>query len=623
MLLHRDGSSAPRPSGSPRPATTRVRAGGVVLSLLLLVHGLLLAGAVSGCHSTATPIVSPDAPAGLFPPSWSLPQPIETVEAGGGMVASGHPLASEVGAAVLERGGNAIDAAVAVGFALAAVLPAAGNLGGGGYLVHREASGEVTALDYRETAPARATRDMYLGPGGELTDRSRIGHLASGVPGSVAGLAAMHEKLGSLPWRELIEPAIELARGHVLDEPRRASRQAAADKLLRFPASAELFLPGGEPPPLGATVANPDLARTLERIAEHGAGDFYAGETADLLVAEMERGGGLITHQDLAAYRPLWRDPLEVGYRGHTLWTMPPSSSGGVTIGILANVLEGWDILPGFGSAELYHLEAEAMRWAFVDRNRWLGDPDFVEMPLERLLSDDYAAELRRRIVAGRAGRTPVEPATATSGGIHTTHYSIVDREGGVASVTTTINSLFGSGVVVAGAGFLLNDEMDDFAAKPGSPNQFGLVQGEANAIEPGKRMLSSMSPTLVEDRDGGVLLVVGTPGGSTIITTVFQVISNVIDHRMPVGDAVGAPRIHHQALPDELFFEPGGLAEETRAALAEMGYTLQERRDWSGDVQAIARSRHGGWIGVSDPRRGGAAVGVEAAAARRTAASR
>jgi gamma-glutamyltranspeptidase/glutathione hydrolase len=574
---------------------------------------------VAGCQPATTP-VSP--PAESLPPAWTLPHPLAAVEATDGMVVSGHPLASRVGADVLARGGNAIDAAVAVGFALAVVLPEAGNIGGGGYLVHRSASGDTVALDYRESAPAAATRDMYLGSDGALTDRSRLGHLASGVPGSVAGLAAMHERLGGLPWRELIEPAIALARGHALDDARRKSREATAEKLLRLESSAELFLPGGAPPAAGSTVRNPDLARTLERIAQGGAAEFYRGETADLLVAEMRRGGGIITRDDLAAYRPLWRQPVRIEYRGRTLWTMPPSSSGGVTLAMIFNILEGWDILPRFGSAELYHLEAEAMRWGYVDRNHWLGDPAFVEMPLERLLSKRYAAELRRRVVSGRAGETPAEPAVAEAE--HTTHYSVVDAEGNAAAVTTTINSLFGNGVVVTGAGFLLNDEMDDFAAKPGFPNQFGLVQGESNAIEPGKRMLSSMSPTIVEDRRGRLQLVVGTPGGSTIITTVLQVISNVIDHRMSLAQAVGAPRIHHQALPDRLFFEPGGLADDARAALAAMGYALEERKDWSGDVQAIGRGPGGGWIGVADPRRGGAASGVEAEpGAKRVAAVR
>jgi gamma-glutamyltranspeptidase/glutathione hydrolase len=287
---------------------------------------------------------------------------------------------------------------------------------------------------------------------------------------------------------------------------------------------------------------------------------------------------------------------------------------------MILDVLGGWDILPRFGSAELYNLEIEAMRWAYVDRNRWLGDPDFEEIPLERLLSKSYAAELRRRIVPGEAGRTPVGPPAAE--GTETTHYSIVDARGNAAAVTTTINSLYGNGVVVAGAGFLLNDEMDDFAAKPGSPNQFGLVQGESNAIEPGKRMLSSMCPTIVADRRGRLSMVVGTPGGATIITSVFQVITNVIDHHMTLAQAVSAPRIHHQALPDRVFFEPKGLSGDARERLTAMGYALEEREEWSGDIQAIARSRAGGWIGVADPRRGGGAVGVDAVAVPAKAAA-
>ena len=335
----------------------------------------------------------------------------------------------------------------------------------------------------------------------------------------------------------------------------------------------------------------------------------------------MKRGDGLITREDLAAYKAHWREPLRIDYRGNTLWTMPPPSSGGVTMALIFNVLEGWDLLPRFGSAELYNLETEAMRWAYVDRNRWLGDPDFVDLPLDRLLSKSYAAELRKQVEVGSAGRTPLAPAPTE--GEQTTHYSVVDAEGAAAAVTTTINSLYGNYVVVKGAGFLLNNEMDDFAAKPGHPNQFGLVQGEANAIEPGKRMLSSMSPTIVVDRKGKLSAVVGTPGGATIITCVMQVVSNLLDHKMTLAQAVAAPRIHHQALPDKVFFEPNALAAPVREGLTGMGYTLEERKEWIGDIQAIARSSDGrGWVGVADPRRGGGAVGVDAVAdeARKTA---
>ena len=583
------------------------------------VTALALIATLAACRSASTPAVDAPEPA---PESFTLPKAAVPVAGRAGMVSSGHPLASQVGADILARGGNAIDAAVAVGFALAVVLPEAGNIGGGGFLVHRDATGKTVALDFREAAPGGATRDMYLGPDGALTDKSLVGHLAAGVPGSVAGLAAMHERLGSLPWRELVAPSIELARGHVFDEPRRKNREGAAENLRKFPASVDLFLPGGEVPAAGTVFANPDLALTLERIAEQGAPGFYSGETAELIVAEMERGGGLISKEDLAAYKAIWRDPLRIDYRGNTLWTMPPPSSGGVTMAMIFNVLEGWDILPRFASAELYNLETEAMRWAYVDRNQWLGDPDFVEMPLERLLSKTYAAELRQRVEVGRAGRTPVGPAPGESE--QTTHYSVVDADGAAAAVTTTINSLYGNYVVVDGAGFLLNNEMDDFAAKPGFPNQFGLVQGEANAIGPGKRMLSSMSPTIVVDRKGKLQSVVGTPGGATIITCVMQVISNELDHRMTLEQAVSAPRIHHQALPDKIFFEPGALATAVRESLTGLGYTIEERKEWIGDIQAIARAKDGrGWVGVADPRRGGGAVGVDAVtddAARKTA---
>jgi gamma-glutamyltranspeptidase/glutathione hydrolase len=558
--------------------------------------------AIASCHPAAAPVAEP---AEIFPTTWTLPRPATSVEGRAGMVASGHPLASKVGADVLARGGNAIDAAVAVGFALAVVLPEAGNIGGGGYLVHRDATGEAVALDYRETAPAAATRDMYLDASGALTDKSRFGHLASGVPGSVAGLASMHERLGSLPWRELVEPAIELARGHVFDEARRENREAAVEKLQRFPASVDLLLPGGVLPEAGTTFANSDLARTLERIAEDGADGFYRGETADLIVAEMERGGGIITREDLAGYRPRWREPLRVEYRGHTLWTMPPSSSGGVTLAMILNILGGWDILPRFGSAELYDLEIEAMRWAYVDRNRWLGDPDFEEIPLDRLLSKSYSDELRRRIVPGKAGATPIEAAGAE--GTQTTHYSIVDKGGNAAAVTTTINSLYGNGVVVAGAGFLLNDEMDDFAITAGTPNTFGLVGGEANAVAPGKRPLSSMTPTVLRDGGHANVMVIGSPGGPTIITAIAQVLLRVLVLEQTLDEAVRAPRLHQQWSPKETQFERGFDPLIVGALGNRRGHPVQFAEKRFASVQAIALPALGGTpVTVSDPRRGG-----------------
>jgi gamma-glutamyltranspeptidase/glutathione hydrolase len=525
-------------------------------------------------------------------------------------VASVHPRASEVGAAVLRRGGNAVDAAVAVGFALAVVHPSAGNLGGGGFMVVRFADGTAHALDFRETAPDRATRDMYLDSTGQLTDRSVIGHLAAGVPGSVAGLAEAQRRFGRLPLAEVMEPAVRLARdGVTLDDDRSRSLASAAYRLRRFDASrGQFLLPSDEAPPPGTLFTQPDLARTLTAIADSGPAAFYEGYIADLIVAEMEHGGGLISREDLARYRPIWREPVVIRYRGHTVYSMPPSSSGGVTMGEILNILEGYDPLPPFGSARQIHLLAEAMRRAFTDRNHFLGDPAFVDMPIDLLLSKTYAAEQRRSIDPERASRSQMlVPGRAEAE--QTTHYSVVDADGNAVSVTTTLNGGYGSGVTVAGAGFLLNNEMDDFAAAPGQPNMYGLVQGEANAIQPGKRMLSAMTPSIVLDPAGVLFMVVGTPGGPTIITTVTQVISNVIDHGMDLATAVAAPRIHHQALPDRIDYEHGGLAPEVVAQLERMGHTVRERRGHSGEVAGIMRTG-AGWIAVADPRSGGWSVG-------------
>ncbi len=537
--------------------------------------------------------------------AWTLDQQVVEVVGERGMVVSDHPLASDVGARILAEGGNAIDAAVAVGFALAVVHPVAGNLGGGGFLVYRSGDGnDVRALDYRETAPAAAFHDMYLDDEGEPTSESRIGHRAVGVPGSVAGMWEMHRQLGSMDWQDLVEPSIRLAESHIVDIERSERIADDVENLALYEASADLLLVDGEAPSPGFEWENPDLAATLARIADQGPAGFYAGETADLIVAEMERGDGLITHEDLETYEAIWREPIEVSYRDRTVLTMPPSSSGGVAMAIILQVLEGFELGPA-NSAEAIQLQTEAMRQAFIDRNRYLGDPAFLEMPLERLLSSEYADVVRARIVPGEAGFTPpFDPGPESP---DTTHYSIVDAAGAAVSVTTTLNLAFGSRVTVAGGGFLLNDEMDDFAAKPGTPNAFGLVQGEANAVEPGKRMLSSMSPSIVVGADGGVELVVGGRGGSLIITAVFHVISNVIDHGMSLGAAVAAPRTHHQALPDEISFEKDGLQAETVEKLETMGYTVVERAGYGASVAAVARQGER-WVGVADPRRGGGA---------------
>jgi len=543
----------------------------------------------------------------IIPETWSLAGKGVAVPGPQAMIVSGHPLASQVGIEIIQQGGNAVDAAVAVGFALAVVLPEAGNLGGGGFIVYRDTSGRVRALDYREMAPGRATRDMYVDSTGSPTEQSLTGHLASGVPGSVAGMYEAWKSAGRLPWAKLLAPAIRLAHEHTLDVARSRAIAEDAERLARFPASATQFLVEGHAPAPGTTFHQPELAHTLQLIADSGPAVFYTGQIADLIVAEMQRGHGLISKDDLKGYTPKWRTPVQISYRGYTIYSMPPASSGGVTLGEILNIMEGYDTLPPFGSAGYVHLEAEAMRRAFMDRNHWLGDPDFVEMPLERLLSKSYAAELRAQILPDHA--TPTPPVT-TSGneGTETTHYSIVDADGNAAAVTTTLNGGFGSAVTVTGAGFLLNNEMDDFTTAPGKPNMYGLIQGDANAIAPGKRMLSAMTPSIVLDRCGRLFMVLGTPGGPTIINSVYQVIVNVVDHGMSLVEAVAAPRVHQQALPDLVFYERGGLAQATLDGLRTMGYQLRERGRM-GDIAAIERTA-AGWIGVADPRRGGGAVG-------------
>jgi len=577
-------------------------------SARLWLLGIILFGACAPAPSAPPEPVATRPPANV-PAAWPMFARLKADTATSGMVVSGSPVASQVGAEILQQGGSAVDAAVAVGFALAVVHPEAGNLGGGGFMVMRFANGKAQALDYRETAPGKASRDMYLDPQGKVTDRSLTGHLAAGVPGSVAGLAEAHRRYGTLTWTQVVAPAIRLARdGFVVDEFRSRSIAGSATRLRRFAASRAQFLPGGAAPRPGTTFKQPDLAVTLQAIADSGPRAFYEGRTADLIVKEMAQGGGIITKADLTAYRAVWRDPIVIKYRNHTIYSMPPSSSGGVTMGEALNILEGYDPVPEFGSAAYVHLFAEAMRRAFMDRNQHLGDPAFVEMPLDRLLSKRYAADLRAQIQPDRATPTPAF-VSGTGEGDHTTHYSVADAAGNAVSVTTTLNSSYGSAVTVAGAGFLLNNEMDDFAAAPGTPNQYGLVQGEANAIQPGKRMLSAMTPSIVVDRSGRLKMVLGSPGGPTIITSVTQVILNVLDRHMSLADAVAVPRVHHQALPDQINYERGGLLPAVVASLKAMGHAVDERSGYSGDIAAIER-RGNAWIGVPDPRRGGGAAG-------------
>lgn len=572
----------------------------------LIVSSLLVA-------SCSTDVSTVDHSA-FFPAAWRFSGAEEPVTASNGMVVSTDELASRIGVDIMRSGGNAVDAAVAVHFALAVVNPEAGNIGGGGFMVTRMADGTAAALDFREKAPFAATRDMFLDETGNLTQESVIGHLAAGVPGSVAGMWAAHQRFGSINWEDLVSPAVELATGFEVKERFLGSLSSTmVEALSDFPASVAQFLPrDGQPPLVGDTLRQPDLAKTLERIRDWGPEGFYRGETADLIVAEMERGGGIITLQDLAGYEAEWREPISFTYRDHTVVSMPPSSSGGATMAEMANILERYDVgSMTWHGPRMIHLYAEAWKRAYADRNHYLADPDFVDMPINRMTSLAYA-HARASTISETAATPSTEIGPGMEGpgeGENTTHYSIVDAAGNAVAVTTTINSWYGSKVTVTGAGFVLNNEMDDFAAKPGTSNQFGLVQGENNAVAPGKRMLSAMTPTVVINPDGTLRMVTGTPGGGTIITTVFQTISNVLDYGMNVVDAVNAPRIHHQHLPDQIYFEPAGLDPETIAQLQAMGHTLVERAGMSGDAQVILVDGNilKAW---SDPRRGGRAIG-------------
>ncbi|MDH4347248.1 MAG: gamma-glutamyltransferase, partial [Gemmatimonadota bacterium] len=522
------------------------------------------------------------------------------------MVAAGNVIASNVGRAVLQQGGNAVDAAVAVGFAMAVVDPEAGNIGGGGFMLIRFATGEAHLLDYRERAPGAATRDMFLDADGKATDLSQIGHLASGIPGSVAGMVEAHRRFGRLPLARLLDPAIALAReGFLLDSIRSARIRGDSAKLVRFPASAKIFLPGGRAPTRGERLIQRDLARTLEAIRDHGADGFYRGWVADSIVAEMRRGGGLFTLQDLADYSPIWREPLAIPYRGYTVLGAPPASSGGTIVGLMLNMLQASGPLPPFGSAEMLHLYAETMRRGFIMRNRHLADPAYTTVPQEWLLSTALADSLRGAIDPSRA--TPTAAIT-TPGTGSTTHYSVVDAEGNAVATTTTVNDLYGSGVTVSGAGFLLNDEMDDFNTAPDRPNSWGLVGGAPNIVEPGKRPLSNMTPTIVLDAEGKVLLILGSRGGATIITQVLQVLVNVLDYGMDLRAAVSAPRVHHQGIPDSLRLDHDGFSPAVLDSLRAMGHGVRQGTP-GGDIEAIMRTADG-WIGVSDPRSGGGGAG-------------
>ncbi|MEO5929856.1 MAG: gamma-glutamyltransferase [Candidatus Kapaibacterium sp.] len=535
-----------------------------------------------------------------------------------GMVSSATPEATQAGLEVLRNGGNAVDAAVAVGFALAVTLPQAGNLGGGGFMVIRMADGRTTALDFRERAPGKATRDMYLDSAGNvIPDLSLTGALAAGVPGSPAGLLAALDAYGTKPRRQVIGPAIRLAAEGFRVQPGLAAN--IAEKLhdfSRFPSTLAIFAPDSVPLKEGATLRQAALARTLQRISDSGAAGFYSGTTADMIIRQMERSGGIITRQDLLDYKPTERRPVVGTYRGDSIISMPPPSSGGPLLIQMLNMMEGYDFrtIP-FHSAAHAHVMAEVMRRAYADRAHHLGDPDFFSVPVAGLISKEYAKS-RAATITDSATPSAKVASGDMSAYMHespqTTHYSVVDKDGNCVSVTVTLNASFGSKLVVDEAGFFLNDEMDDFAAKPGAPNLYGLLGDTANAILPGKRMLSSMTPTIVV-RAGKPWLVVGTPGGSTIITTVLQVIQNQIDYGMELREAGDAPRIHHQWYPDTLSYEKGAFTTGALDTLTSLGYKAVERDGPSGRVDAIRIIDVDGkrWMeGYSDSRGYGKADG-------------
>jgi len=539
------------------------------------------------------------------------------------VVASVDAIASKVGADVMKRGGNAVDAAVAVGLALAVTWPEAGNLGGGGFMLIRKDDGTTEAIDYREIAPLSATRDMYLDPMGNLIkDASLIGYQAVGVPGTVAGLALAHKRHGKLPWKELVEPARKLAaEGFVVSEylSRSLRGKQTTERMKQFPESWRIFQRDGNPYEPGDTFAQPDLAKTLARI-QADPNDFYRGETARRLVADIQAHGGAVTAEDLKQYKPAIRTPLRGTYRGHEIITMPPPSSGGVALLEMLNMLEPYDLKSmGWHSSQQVHAMVEVMRRAYADRAKFLGDTDFVKVPVAGLTSRAFAEQRRKDIDPARASDSKAvgdaDPLPYESP--QTTHFTIVDGDGTVVANTYTLNESYGAAVTAAGTGILLNDEMDDFTSKPGVPNAYGLIQGEANAIEPRKKPLSSMTPTIVL-RDGKAWFSVGSPGGSTIINTVLQVIVNVVDYGMNLQQAIDAPRFHHQWLADKIAYESFEFSRDTQDALEKMGHVFAERPGAPptytggglGDAHGVMIDADGTRLGASDPRRGGVAVG-------------
>ena len=563
--------------------------------LTLLVIALALAGHGARAQLTDAPIIRYEDTA----------HP-EFGEAG--MVSSQHELSSAVGAEILAQGGNAVDAAIAVGFSLAVTLPRAGNLGGGGFmLIHHAESGRDIAIDYREQAPIRASRDMYLDEDGNIDeDKLPFSYLSVGVPGTVSGLFRAHQEFGSLPWRKLVEPAIRQAReGITVSFDMATLLKARKNRLCGNEAACSYFYKeGGVPYEPGELFVQRDLADTLKRIARFGPDGFYKGKTAALIAADMAAHGGLVDEESLAAYEAVVREPLRGTYRGYEITTMPPPSSGGVHLIQMLNILEHFPVRElGAGGADNVHLLTESARLAYADRAVHLGDPDFYDVPVEWLTSKQYGRELAEGIdlEQARDSRDVGAGTPPKAESPDTTHYSVIDGEGNIVATTTTLNFSFGAGVAVSGAGFLLNNEMDDFVAKPGVPNAFGLLGGEANAVEPLKRPLSSMTPTIIFD-DGEPRFAIGSPGGSRIITTVLQTVVNVIDHEMNLAEAINAPRMHHQWMPDVLQLETG-FSPDTVEILKRRGHEVRITRYSMGSVQAVGM-RDGIFVGASDLRR-------------------
>jgi gamma-glutamyltranspeptidase/glutathione hydrolase len=544
----------------------------------------------------------------------------EPVRGKHGMVASTNEVASRVGVEIMKRGGNAVDAAIAVAFALAVTHPAAGNLGGGGFMMIRLKDGRTTAIDYREMAPAAAHRDVYLDKNGNLIEGeggSLVGYRAAGVPGTVRGMELALKKYGSgkLTWSQVVEPARQLAaNGFTVTYDLARSLHGSREYLSKYAESNRIYLRNGRFYKEGELFRQPELAATFARLQRSGPNEFYEGETARLIAADMKRNNGLMTLEDLRGYVAKERTPLRGNYRGYEIISMPPPSSGGAVLIEMLNILEGYDLNKlDASSSDRYHLMAEAMRRAFADRSEYMGDSDFVKVPVTGLIDKAYAARLRSTISTDRASSSAEVRAGRPAGyeSEETTHFTVVDGEGNAVANTYTLNNSYGSAATAKGTGILLNDEMDDFAAKPGTPNMYGLIQGERNAVAPKKRPLSAMTPTIVLRKDGSLWFTVGSPGGPTIINTVLCIITDVIDYDMNIQEAIDAPRIHHQWLPDELVGEPSGFSSDTQRALTSRGHTLGKLR-YLGDAEGIMiEAKTGVRLGATDPRRSdGQAVG-------------